>query len=351
VALGADNAFVARALARAAERTRPEPGDRSFLEKRLAHAVAESLADGFYRPELVVRDKKLSGCELPGWSPQPGTIDVAVITPANEPRVVFELKVDDVEWTLWDIYKMVAASQLPTVEAAYLAVAGTPGLWNGTRECVELFDLHYPGEDGHVEEVDWHSRFLFSHFRRSWKDLLAGGSGRLTDVAGAICISAVGRWPFPGFPPYELRAIRVRESTFSRERLPFANDWPVPPPPPPEPEYDWEPPLIPTSALTVAHLPAPDADEDEYHRFALSFNGYTELGSDRRCARIANASLEHWRDSGEVPSDIAVLRGCLFFEQRRWHHIGDSFDDLTMSYLKALIARLRQELGQHVSAD
>src|SRR5438132_7118772 len=96
--LEAHDAFIATALGHAAERVRPQPSDKSFLEKRLAQAVAASLAEGHFRPELVVRDKKLLGSHLPGWDPQPGTIDVAIVTPDNEPRIVFELKIDDVEW-------------------------------------------------------------------------------------------------------------------------------------------------------------------------------------------------------------------------------------------------------------
>jgi hypothetical protein len=80
VGLDADGAFVAQALARLAERVRPELGEKSFLERRLAAAVAESLADGFFNPDAIVRDRKLANCELPGWDPQPGTIDVAVVT-------------------------------------------------------------------------------------------------------------------------------------------------------------------------------------------------------------------------------------------------------------------------------
>jgi hypothetical protein len=48
---------------------------------------------------------------------------VAVVTPKMEPRAVFELKIDDVEWTLWDIFKMVSAAQLPTVEVELREVA------------------------------------------------------------------------------------------------------------------------------------------------------------------------------------------------------------------------------------
>jgi hypothetical protein len=202
VALEADDAFIASVLQRAAERAQPQPTDKSFLEKRLVEAVAASLADGHFHPDAVVCDKKLANCELPGWDPQPGTIDVAVVTPTNEPRIVFELKIDDIEWTLWDIYKMVAASELPTVEAAYLVVAGNLKLWGGARECVELFDLDYSQSGGQIDEVEWYSRFLFSHYRKSWRELLGGGTGRLVHVPRAISITGVGSWPLPNCPTH-----------------------------------------------------------------------------------------------------------------------------------------------------
>lgn len=108
--------------------------------------------------------------------------------------------------------------------------------------------------------------------------------------------------------------------------------------------------MIPTSALAVSDLPGADADEDAYHRFALSFNGYQELGSTRRCGRIANESLEHWRRSGELPEDVDVLRACLFFEQRRWHHFGHGFNEETMRYLRDIVGRLRQALAEKSAA-
>lgn len=342
--LDGDDAFIAKALAPVAERARPQASDRTFLEKRLAEAVAESLADGPFRRNAVVRDKKLANCTLPGWDPQPGTIDVAVVTPDNEPRFVFELKIDDVEWTLWDIYKMVAASELPTVEAAYLVVAGTTKLWGGTRECVELFDLNYAPGDGEVDQVEWYSRFLFARYRKSWKDLLGGGSGRLTRVPKTIWITGIGSWPLSNLPGYEMRVIRVSASHRHDEWLDFSGDWPVPPPPPPEPRYPGEPQSVATSAMTIADLPAPDAEEGTYHRFALTFNGYEEMGSLKRCGRIANESIERWRDSRELPTTIDELRACMFFEQRRWHHFGYGFDEETMAYLKEIVAKLKDLL-------
>jgi len=337
--LDPDDAFIAAALARAAEQVRPQEGDKSFLEKRLAEAFATSLADGYFRPELVVRDKKLQGSHLPGWDPQPGTIDVAIITPATEPRIVFELNVDDVEWTLWDIYKMVAATELPTVEAAYLVVAGPPKLWTSQRDCVELFDLDYSATE-QVDSVDWYSRFLFSEYRRAWAELLEGGTGRIQRVPEAIVISALGRWPLPGYPAYELRAIRVWPSHVKDGRLNFADEWPAPPPPPPEPQYDWSPRIIPTAALTLSDLPTADAPERAYHHFALSYNGYEEMGTTRRCGRIANQSIQRWRETRKLPPTIEEVRACLFFEQRRWHHYGYGFDEETLTYLRELVAEL-----------
>lgn len=350
--LDVDDFFIAGALKEAAERVRPEDGDKSFLEKRLANAVVDALRNGRFRPDLVVKDKKLVGSTLPGWDPQPGTIDVAVVTPEFEPRIIFELKIDDIHWTLWDIYKMVAGTQLPTVEAAYVVVAGPPKMWEGRRDCVELFDLDYDDEE-FLSEAEWYSRFLFRHYARAWKELLEGGTGRLTEVPARIRISRVGKWQIPAYPPYELRAIRVEASQLQRGAAPvrFAGEWPGPPLPPPEPRYDFLPKLIPTESLTAEDLPAPDAEEDELHRFALSFIGYDELGSRRRCARIANHARERWLLSGELPTSLEELRGSLFFEQRRWHHYGDGFDEETMAYVRAVIEAIRAKLSSDMVAS
>lgn len=132
--------------------------------------------------------------------------------------------------------------------------------------------------------------------RAPWKELLGGGRGRLTAVPASIRISAVGRWSLLGYPGYELRAVRVWAA--SHGLLAFDGEWPAKPPPPAEPEYAWEPRVIPTSALAVSDLPGADADEDAYHRFALSFNGYQELGSTRRCGA----------DRQRKPRTLAPLR-------------------------------------------
>jgi hypothetical protein len=332
--------LVAQALATAATLVHPEPGDKSFLEKRLAHAVATALYEPFGE-DRVVRDRRLVGGELPDWSPQPGTIDVAVVTQAYEPRITFELKIDHVDQTLWDIYKMVSATMLPTVEAAYVAIAARQSVWASSGDCVELFDVEPREDTGGYDPDEWYSRFLFAHHHRAWKDLLAGGSGRPVRVPDQITIHPLGRWPVPAYPSFELRAIRVEPGESGW--VEFENDWPKAETSPATTNVD-QPRLISNETLRIEDLPLPGSPEQGYHEFALSFDGYRQLGSLKRCARIANGSLERWSQTGDLPTTISELRGCIFFEQRRWHHYGYGFDDATMDYLKALIAKLRELL-------
>ena len=58
---------------------------------------------------------------------------------------------------------------------------------------------------------------------------------------------------------------------------------------------------IPTDELRTQDLPPPDAPEQAYEDFALSFDGYKELGSLRRCGKIANA--------GDRPVEFWILVG------------------------------------------
>jgi hypothetical protein len=315
---------------RAAGSARPADGDKSFLEKRLSKSVVEGL-ESVFGGQLVRECRKL--VPLPGWSPQPGPIDVAVVTSTNEPRVAFELKVDDVEWTLWDAYKMISATELDICDAGYLVVAMPAKEWKRARECVELFREPARGE-GRLSE--WYSSWLFREYAKSWSGLLAGGTGRLREVADLITTTWIGRWRMAHYPGYELRAVRVAAFPDGR-RLEFEGDWPTEP-------RGMEG-LIPSSLLQRDDLPGPDAPEHDLQAFALTFDGYREFGSTQRLAGIANAAIERWRISNDVPTTLDVLRGCLFFEQRRWHHFGESFDDLTMLYIHDLIAAMRHQLG------
>ena len=55
------------------------------------------------------------GGVVPGWDPQPGAFDLAVLDQEQQPLLLTELKLDDVDQTLWDIFKLANTLDLPTV--------------------------------------------------------------------------------------------------------------------------------------------------------------------------------------------------------------------------------------------
>ena len=107
---------------------------------------------------------------------------------------------------------------------------------------------------------------------------------------------------------------------------------------------------------------AKDATWSRVSKFALSFNGYEELGDE--CADIANSVSAEWDATGRLPTDIRVLRGCLFFEQRRTR-MGMAFDfspgdawtgdqpgyEDWVRYIKALVEEVRVQNGGDVIRD
>ena len=92
--------------------------------------------------------------------------------------------------------------------------------------------------------------------------------------------------------------------------------------------------------LKRAQLPGPRSSWEEIQIFALTFNGYERIGE--RLTELANRHLE----AGTVPSDIPELRGCVFFEQRRWHAQDDNPDAATMRHVWAPIEGIRAALEQ-----
>lgn len=92
---------------------------------------------------------------------------------------------------------------------------------------------------------------------------------------------------------------------------------------------------ISTAKLEVKHLPGVAANVEELIQFAHTFNGYDRWGSFERCAEIANAQ-DH--------STIDTLRTCLFFEARRWRHLGETPDADAIRYWQLLVMSIRERL-------
>ncbi len=98
---------------------------------------------------------------------------------------------------------------------------------------------------------------------------------------------------------------------------------------------------IPTSELTLSTIPGPGAPWPDVGEFALSFNGYEHCGEQERCAEIANR---------RAPTDLAELRTCLFFEQRRYRHFGYEPTGDARIYILSLLERIRAAVinGDHL---
>lgn len=89
---------------------------------------------------------------------------------------------------------------------------------------------------------------------------------------------------------------------------------------------------LPNSELTLDHIPAPDANWTEIGEFALTFNGYKALGSFEESAKVANARRH---------DSLTDLRTCLFFEQRRWRHFGESPSGEALIYIREVVEKIR----------
>jgi hypothetical protein len=99
------------------------------------------------------------------------------------------------------------------------------------------------------------------------------------------------------------------------------------------------------SDLTPDQVPASD-DEFAIMKFALTFDGYRHHGSFEACADACNAAGRRYFADGRLPATLSELRACLFFEQRRWHHYGDSPDAEARGYMGALLDAIRDHVAR-----
>ena len=83
--------------------------------------------------------------------------------------------------------------------------------------------------------------------------------------------------------------------------------------------------------LTLSDVPAPDSELGTIFHFALTFDGYEYWGTEK-CGRIANKRRH---------KTLTELRTCLFFEQRRYHHIGEGPNVEDEQYIRSLITKVK----------
>jgi hypothetical protein len=93
--------------------------------------------------------------------------------------------------------------------------------------------------------------------------------------------------------------------------------------------------VTPTSDLSLTGIPGDSASPSDLIAFADSFDSYSYAGSHKACAEIANN--RQFRSIGDI-------RAALFFEARRWRHMGEAPDDEALSYWRSLVDMIRQRL-------
>ena len=91
---------------------------------------------------------------------------------------------------------------------------------------------------------------------------------------------------------------------------------------------------IPNADLDISAVPRRGESWDAVSDFALSYDGY---GYWDNLPSLAGRVLQRWTRRRSLPATLDELRGCLFYEQRRWHHFGEEPTGRSAEYMWAVI--------------
>ena len=189
----------------------------SFLESKLEGAVMDAVGMRV-DPELL--GARRNEFKIPGWTEHLGAIDLYLRDAHGGLRLAWELKVDDVEFVLWDLLKLANTFELGSVDAAFLIVSAPLSTWGSGRDCVELFD------SGPGTCLRWPTREMIGTWSKAWQHDLAEGTARPVRAPAELDIESIARAPVESYPGYELRTLAVRPVPNGGE-VAFANGLPT----------------------------------------------------------------------------------------------------------------------------
>lgn len=103
-------------------------------------------------------------------------------------------------------------------------------------------------------------------------------------------------------------------------------------------------PILPSAALTTAHVPSPDAPASEVIRFATSMNGYQVVGG-----KASDLGRYVKRFGGDAYEDLSLddLRILLFARQRQHYHQGGGYPgepDALVLEMRAIIVEVARRI-------
>lgn len=211
---------MADSLADAGECLGAYVGAPSFLERYLEEALVNAIGASPVGASATPTGHGTAA--IPNWDRRLGGFDLRVRLEAGlRGEALVETKVDDVEHTLWDLFKVAAGLTMPDVEAGYLVLARLRHRWND-GDCAALF----AEGDGPTR---WVSAAMFGDWRSAWADLTGprGGSARPLTVPAEIETHLIGTAPASGFDGYAIRAVAVRLIRGAGD-LEFDGSWPTP---------------------------------------------------------------------------------------------------------------------------
>jgi hypothetical protein len=314
-------ALVSEALGRAAGHVAPAPTDKGFQERRLEDALVESLGELVPDAEIVAR-RGVPALAPKHWNPLPGAFDVVVST--DELRLLFELKVDDIGDSVWDIEKLACVPE----DLGYTCVAAVAARHREWERDRVRSGIYTPIE-GEVIDRSWSTRFLIEAYESEWQRALTYNPRPLR-LPSTISMAPIGVWELPAFADYQLRAVRV-SSLDDCYRVELVDGWPAPPG-----RHE-----IADSDLRAEDIPASDAPMEELLFFAGTTNGYDRCGSPERLQSLAADVQTQWLTTGELPESLRQLRSCLFALQRA-DHFGFTPDE---KFLRALVRRIGEAVS------
>ena len=100
------------------------------------------------------------------------------------------------------------------------------------------------------------------------------------------------------------------------------------------PAGDYAASAIPNAELDIAAVPRRGESWDAVSDFALSYDGYAYWDD---LSTLAGRVLQRWTRRRSLPDTLDELRGCLFYEQRRWHHFGEEPTGRSAEYMWAMV--------------
>jgi hypothetical protein len=127
----------------------------------------------------------------------------------------------------------------------------------------------------------------------------------------------------------------------------------------PEPHLAWTDPHTPpvgdfvasailNAELDTAVFPRRGDSWEAVSDFALSYDGYRYWDD---LHELASGVLQRWTRSRSLPGTLDEVRGCLFYEQRRWHHFGEDPTGRSAEYMWALIDAISARAGRSARAE